>query len=81
MSVAELENAFGFRCLLSLLACVFLTISGLFVLFECCAKAKSARYVPVKTSETDYDDEDGDDDSGGGGGGGDRQGEGAAAKP
>ena len=76
MSVAELENAFGFRCLLSLLACVFLTISGLFVLFECCAKAKSARYVPVKTS--DYDNDDGDDDSGGGG---DRQGEGAAAKP
>ena len=57
MSVAELENAFGFRSLLAVLALVFLAIGVVLLLFECAALSSAGKYTPVKTSEED-DNED-----------------------
>ena len=61
MTVAELENAFGFRSLLAAMALVFLTIGVVLLGMECAALNAAGKYTPVKTSEEDNTDNDNHD--------------------
>jgi MFS family permease len=53
MSMAELENAFGFRSVLATMALVFLAISSVLLMFECVVFNAAGKYQLVKTSEED----------------------------
>lgn len=53
MSMAELENAFGFRSLLAAMALVHLAIAFLLLLFECAALKAAGKYTALNTSEED----------------------------